>query len=195
MASAAGGQTVKEGFKKIAYARCVFDGGGSGFVFQGQAIPDMTFTNCTVKRGNLFSGTAGPCPGLKVTDCTIAPGAKSVGSFDGKAAPLWVNTTGATVGTKVDAYQPSNKTMAVAPVNELAWLNDANAIPGGVSVIMDPKARLYPVGFKTRLYASKPGQWTLKADPAKNTWPANVPVTPNGVNVRINKDLKWELVK
>jgi hypothetical protein len=180
------------GFSNIAFTDCAFDG-GSGFVCQGQDIADLRFIGCTVVKGDLISGTLGKCAGLTATKTTVRHGAQSAGTVKGTGVPTWSGTVHPTPTVKVDLFNGRTEA-AVAPLNELTWLNAAPA-KGVGAVTLDPKARNYPVGWTTTVYASKPGQWVLKADPATNTFPKHLSVPTGGLMVRINAAGKWELAR
>jgi hypothetical protein len=172
---------------------------GALFIGQGTSIPGFLVRGNAMNSGYLLSGSFGPCPGFCVDGNTIGSGATDAGSYSGYAA-RWINTIrlpGSYVGSKNDTYAAE----AVMILNPQIASDETilNAHPAGVTqaVAIDPKQlKFYPVGFMTSVYSTGGAGWTLKADPAWNTFAADVPVpAAPGVTIRKNTAGLFELAQ
>jgi hypothetical protein len=186
--------TFPRGFSDISFKSCTFNG-GTGFIGQSQDITNLQFSQNTVEKGTtLFAGTYGKCNGFTAANTIIKSGGSSVGTVSGTGVPLWSGTVSPTWGVRVCVFNKASQ-VTVAPWNELTFLdNQTPVVKGGIAIELDPKAHNYQSGFTTKVYATRAGQWYLKADASKNTFKSNLPVPVKGLSVRFDSNGKWELV-
>jgi hypothetical protein len=155
----------------------------------GPVDPLAVSNNTLTTKGALAAGSFGNT--LPATFAfagnSIGPGCKDVSGTWNGVRGLWSGTarpagTGS-YAASVNDYNAASTQTVVAPVSDGVVLND-HRTPAGTPhyATLDPAALpLYPVGYAVTFYQGPAKRaWLLKADPAWNTLPADVPVTAAG---------------
>jgi hypothetical protein len=171
---------------------------GAALVAQN-SIGNCRFAGNTLRDAVLLSGGGfgyGTWPDFSVDGTTFTGGHSAdiagYGPAVGKVLHVakWTNSHRpagtSSYGDKYDFFAPGPD-HRIVPKTDIVYLNANSDKPTGFAVLDPAILRNYPAGFTTLVVAPHQANWKLKADPAWNTFGADIPITVRaGVKLRFN---------